>query len=393
MKNEALQGIFAYMLSRPPSRSGLRLRSEPELARLFNMNRQAVRRSLDGLVVEGYLTRKHGSGTYVRKVFNAQEAPSEAAVRLLCKVVPEQIFIEDPPNSLHCPDHGKHRLKIGLPGDSALLTWANQAFFSGARSRLEALGHKAVAYSNLCYDTSAHLDTEGLARELRKCVCDGYIVECQWAERFQAAVKLVAADAPLPPVTYFWPGSIAVTHEPLIQLDTDEAVERAVRIMAANGRGRIALLTTDAPSHPASSEQERYQREMERAGLAYRCCLTIEEGFLGADLKRRLTELWERGGPDALYVSDDHFLPTLHDWMVERQLIPGRELAVICLWNRGGALPGGVDWSRMEFDPRQAGGLAVDTIVKGIDRVGEGCGSWSLQAAWIPGSTHGERVG
>jgi GntR family transcriptional regulator len=46
-------------------RVGDRLPSERELARRWGVARMTVRRSVDGLVAEGILERRHGSGTYV----------------------------------------------------------------------------------------------------------------------------------------------------------------------------------------------------------------------------------------------------------------------------------------------------------------------------------------
>ena len=46
-------------------RVGDRLPSERDLARQWGVARMTVRRSVDALVAEGILERRHGSGTYV----------------------------------------------------------------------------------------------------------------------------------------------------------------------------------------------------------------------------------------------------------------------------------------------------------------------------------------
>lgn len=388
MKNDVIRNIFTYLLSRPPCRSGLRLRSEPDLARLLNVPRQTVRRSLDVLVEEGYLTRKHGSGTYVRKVFPAEDALAENMVRKhYAEIIPEQVFVEDQPLSRHSPEQRKHRLRIGISGDSALLTKTNQLIFSGARSRLETLGHKPIAYSQLIYDTSTIKNAEELAEELQKTQCDGYLIECWWAELFKEAFRLAFGGNCNIPVTYFWPGSIPLEHEPLIQMDTDEAVARAVRILAAKCYSRIALIAMDRFPHAASQEVEIYQRTMAMGGLTYRGSIGVSD-LPGSELKKDLAAMWENNRPDAVYVSDDHYLAVLHDWMKENRLIPGKDLAVITLWNRNGGFPGHLNWSRLEFDPRQVGILAIDNMVKSINSTEEGICSFSHQASWIPGTTH-----
>jgi DNA-binding GntR family transcriptional regulator len=46
---------------------GDKLPSEPELARAYNVSRITLREAVRGLVEEGYLSRRHGAGTYVTR--------------------------------------------------------------------------------------------------------------------------------------------------------------------------------------------------------------------------------------------------------------------------------------------------------------------------------------
>lgn len=356
------------------------MRSEPELGRLFNESRQKIRRSLDVLVEQGYLTRKHGSGTFVRKVYPQEDAPDEAEILKHTEVLPEQVFMPNEIESRHAPEQKKHRLRIGIPGDSSLLTKANQLIFSGAETRLKELDHKAVMYSHLNYGVSGLKTAEQLADEFGKLRCDGYIFECLWADLYSKALKMAFGDNVNIPITYVWAGSIPVEHEPLIQQDTNEAVTRAVSLLAANGYSRIGLICMDRFPHPASIDADNYTIAMQRVGLDYRAVIECND-MRGTKLKNHLTELWKNNRPDALYVADDHFLPELQAWMKDNNIKNGKDIKIITLWNKNGHDPG---VSRLEFDPRQVGILAVDNMIRSINLTEERICSFSHQAKWIP---------
>jgi len=65
---DELARIFEYGLCIPPARTGLRLKSEPELARMLEINRMLIRSMLSDFVERDILLRRHGSGTYLRKL-------------------------------------------------------------------------------------------------------------------------------------------------------------------------------------------------------------------------------------------------------------------------------------------------------------------------------------
>jgi len=67
-------------------RPGERIPSEPELSELYSVSRVTVRRAIEELVGEGYLTRRQGKGTYVnqrkmaRKIRQTSEVQSFTSV-------------------------------------------------------------------------------------------------------------------------------------------------------------------------------------------------------------------------------------------------------------------------------------------------------------------------
>ncbi|MBS1370217.1 MAG: substrate-binding domain-containing protein [Lentisphaeria bacterium] len=384
MKKEELVRLFEFYLSQPPCMSGVRLRSEPELGRIFNENRQKIRRALDELVERGFLTRKHGSGTFVRKVFPAAEAPEYDAVAHLTRILPEQIFLPEPQEpQTRRPDRSAQGLRIGIPGDIRFLTRTNYTLFEAARVHLESLGHTAVLFSQYSEGLEVFKTAEALAEEFRRNRCDGYLFESYWNDTVQAALRLAFGAVEIPAI-YFWPGSTPVNCEPLIQIDTDEAVRRAADLLAGFGYRRIALVNMEDNSHSAAPERAAFQQRLAFHRLDYQEVITLR-GPLGAGLAVSLDALFERNAPDALYVADDHYIPGLCRWLGKNGIEPGRDLGVITLANRSGELNGASEWSRLEFDPAQVGFLAADHLVRAIHSPGAELCNFSHQATWKPG--------
>ena len=65
---DAVTTRMESLLSKPPSKVGLRLKSEVDLAHSFKIGRWQIRKSLEDLAEKGILVKKRGSGTYVRKI-------------------------------------------------------------------------------------------------------------------------------------------------------------------------------------------------------------------------------------------------------------------------------------------------------------------------------------
>lgn len=384
MRKEELVQLFEFYLSRPPCMSGVRLRSEPELARIFNENRQKIRRALDELVDRGFLTRKQGSGTFVRKVFPEAEALDSDAVARLTRILPEQVFLQGAEGEhARQPDRLAQGLRIGLPGDIRFLTRTNNTLFEAAKERFESLGHTAVLYSQYSGGLETLKSPGELAREFQRDRCDGYLFESYWYDTVREALRLAFGDVEIPSI-YFWSGSTPVNCEPLIQIDTNEAVTRAVDLLAGFGYRRIALVNMEDISHSGRPERAAYLRCLAAHNLGYQEIITLQ-GPLGAGLAHSLDALFERNAPDAFYVADDHYLPEFCRWLEKRNMKPGRDLGIITLANRNGELNGATDWSRLEFDPAQVGFLAADHLIRAIRSPGAALCNFSHQATWKPG--------
>jgi DNA-binding LacI/PurR family transcriptional regulator len=365
----------------------MRLRSESDLGRLFGESRQKIRRALDVLVAGGYLTRQHGCGTFVRKVFCQEEAPLLAFVRNYSDVMPERLFQTEVVSTRLKPNRKKHQLRIGLSGDPVLLNRTNDVLYQGAKTRVEELGHKPVVYSHMTYNTAELKNPRDFAEELKRTRCDGYLIESRWAESVKAAFEDAFGPDGHPFATYFWPASIRVSHEPLVQLDTNEAMERALRILAETGRRKIAVVIMDCLGRDIDSELRIYRNTLSEYGISYHKTAHIR-GSYDTDVLTCLNQTFTEDMPDAIYVADDHYLGALSHWLDDRTLKPGADIGIITLSNKGCSLPNAHNWSRLEFDPRLVGRLAVDNMIDAIESPDRSVGSFSLQAAWLAGDTH-----
>ena len=76
---EKMIGTFAA----PPVRAGMRLHPERELAQRLNVTPKCINRALHLLTERGILSKRHGSGNYIRRIPVPADAPA---------FPPEQLF-------------------------------------------------------------------------------------------------------------------------------------------------------------------------------------------------------------------------------------------------------------------------------------------------------------
>jgi DNA-binding LacI/PurR family transcriptional regulator/DNA-binding transcriptional regulator YhcF (GntR family) len=381
MKNK-LADIVEYKLSQKPAQVGLRLRSENELAGLFGVNRMRLRRSLDKLVEKGILVRYHGSGTYIRRVPNVLIEPAKE-ILISCEDILADV---EQDGNRQLPDEALPKLTLGLWSDFHLnQTRVYQALIEGMSQRCSELGH-ALVIGSLMKQIDVPKTPEELATEFQRRPCDGYLTVSRWHGLFGDAYSQ-AYNQTRPPVVYIWPASKVVDCQPLVQIDSDEAVARAVRLLSGEGFKKIGLLTFVFPCHPAEQEQRIYRRAMEDAGLNYEASEAAELERLS--IHRALDKLLHRKDPiDSLYLANDEALPDVLDYLDSQHVVPGKDLGLITLSNIGNTMPPEYNWSRLEFDPTYVGQTAVDSLTRTIQSAGETIDSLSHQAAWIAGDTH-----
>lgn len=379
-RNDLLE-FFLFCLSRPPCRPGRRLVSELELARLTGEGRQKLRGILNELERQGYLSRKKGSGTFVRKLVPYEPQHTEEEIFSNIRLLPEAIF-QNREHDGAGPDLQAQQLRIGISGGFALKTSVNYRIFESACRRLEELGCRTVTA----------VSGEDNSFQLPDTLCDGYLCLIRHAPLLRAALAAISPEAARIPASFFHPGSYPVEDEPLVTLDTYEALQRGVHILAERGFRRIAFagcVIRPCRRTPlqffleALTEERLFQyRDMVIADLDNPQRETIA--------LRNLRELFDREVPDAILVQDDHLLPVVQEVCSERDLIPGRDIGILALTNRSEETPpGAIRWSALEFDPSWVGERAAENLVAAIRSPGTPPLSFSQQAAWVEGTTLG----
>ena len=385
-----LEKVLEYALSRPPSSAGLRLRSERDLAALLETDHFKVRKSLSELVRRGVLVRRHGSGTYVRKVPKASQTYSSNTM----KIPSESLFAADQLEQGYVPplEPMKHQqqLHLGLWSDLEPEQMASrQALIGGISSQTKRAGH-ILSMHSISGDDGKMISVSELSKRLKGSPCDGYLVGSWSADMF-----LEAMGTDQKPIVYFSDSSRSVTHEPMVLLDSHEAIHRGVRLLGECGYGRIGLIGLEIPDDPGEStvpSLKEYERAIKDFGLAYHAAdfaqANVNESMAAT---RRMLDRPEP--PEAILVIDDIVLNGVAEALKADGILPGRDLAVIAVTNVSSKLPRGVDWSRLEFDAEALGERIVNTLLGLLQTAGMRANSSATYVKWRPGKTHLLRKG
>jgi DNA-binding LacI/PurR family transcriptional regulator/DNA-binding transcriptional regulator YhcF (GntR family) len=374
-------------LARAPSHAGARLLPGRQIARLFGVSHDWVRRAIDQLVEQELLVRRQGSGVYVRKMPPAATVPSakELAGAATRPPVPFSIFVAEKRPLRLRPEARQVQLHLGLwigrdtPKEQTSAT--NRGLMEGVIQRIQERGHRLTIHR-----LGTQIETPKAAQvaaQLRAHPHDGHILHANWTPVMRAAFG--EARPPCACLGH----SFAADDDgwPMISIDLADAIRRGVQRLAAEGFQRIGLINLGTPGHPAEPERAVYERAMADLGLPYRAA--TDAGVELADGEAAARRLFQRAEPpDAVYVADDVVLAGVAAALPELGLTPGRNLGLITLACRGNPLPAGHDWSRLEFDPFQVGRMTVDSLLTEIESAGEQLCSFAHRAAWRPGKTH-----
>jgi DNA-binding LacI/PurR family transcriptional regulator len=243
---------------------------------------------------------------------------------------------------------------------------SGRSILRGMMEQAGELGHQMVSYPIN-------------AKQKETSACDGYIVHLPMADAFARAI-----GPQRPPTVYIWAANADPRLQPLVQIDASEAQSRALRLLAEQGFGRIALIGLESVTPPGHI---LYEETMHKLGLPYRACGACDpDSAAVAHVVRRLFD--RPDAPQAIYVADDIVMRSVAPALKAIGRIPGENLGLITYANRGNPLPAGANWSRMEFDPDSLGRIAVQSLLREIATAGEQLLSFSHQAAWRPGDTH-----
>ena len=175
----------------------------------------------------------------------------------------------------------------------------------------------------------------------------------------------------------------------MIQPATEETVERAIRMFIQNGLKRIAVLVAlDLTGHVTMPRAQRYYEwTMDEFGQDYRALVTTH--MERQAIHTAMNQLLDRSDPpEAIYVADDHLVPAVLEVFKERKMVLGRDIAMICMSNKGGKQVQDESMSQYMFDPQQMGRLAVDSLLQVVQTAGEQLLSCTIHSQWHQGYTH-----
>lgn len=377
-------------LAHKPTEVGDRLRSEDDLAAVFKVGRWKLRKSVDQLVCKGILVRRRGSGTYVEKIPPEASISGEPEDSGTVQPIPAQLLLardgrNDKRLSFAGLANGRKHLQLGLWCYMYSLSPINQMILRGIVEQANGSGHQ-VAIHSMLDSMETPLPVSRIVDQLSDSCFDGHIVPVRWADRFVAAMGTHRA-----PTVYFGYSKHPIRYEPLVTIDSYEAIERAVMLLAKEGYRRIAMIGLGDPSHQNEDTSAIYERTVKKAGLDY-----SEAVFSRIEIGESMAvtrELLARAAPDAVYVADDYVLEGVAEALKTAGIVPGRDFGLITLSNYGHLLPRGNDWSRLEFDPEEYGRVIVNNLLRIIQVAGARIGTLTIHAAWRPGRTHCRRDG
>ncbi|MAX27592.1 MAG: hypothetical protein CMJ19_24105 [Phycisphaeraceae bacterium] len=381
---------MSWILSQPPTCIGARIRPEEDLANELGITRRMVRQAIKAFTDKGVLVRRQGSGTYVRRVHSH---PADAAESSVFGLTHEHLFLD-----LQTTDtktqHLNHELigkavqslRIGLWSDWQLSPphTTTHVVLSMFMRHAQLAGHTMTIHSQVTSSQKA-LPVQEMAKQLEHASDDGFLVGTQYADTFLKARKMAGSVCPY---LFHSMGSSDFDLHPSIYVDTERACQRALQHLIEldyQRIGTIALHTTKQ----CDIEHHVHRGMMLRANLCQDFHAYAHDMGVASSMQatRELLAKADRK-LDAIYVTNDMVLVGVVEALKLEKLIPGKDIAIITLANRGYPLPRGYNWSKMMFDPESYASTTIRLISQQIEHPDMPVSSMAIQATYIEGDTH-----
>jgi len=367
---------LAAVLALPPVKAGMRLLPERELGQRLGLSLKCVHRALEILTDEGVLSKRQGSGNYVRKI--PADVDSVASVLAVTDVFPASELQADEPSRLtSLPDQQRLRLQFWsgfhLPGSDNSFLWTR------ARDHVALAGHELLPRSVYAAGGNV-LTAQEMAEQLRLDPADGYLVSAPVAEVFQEACRLAFGDAvPRGVFLSLWSHNFRV--EPSVMQDGVNAICRAIQCFAGQGICKIAFLGYDTRYHAGEVDYLAYDFAMRLQHLDYRCGMTVP--WVPDAAAQAMTSMLEQPDPpEAIFVADDHMLAEVDAVLKRKKRRLGQDFAGITICNKNPGLELSHDWTGIEMDRDLLGPLAVDALLKALLVAGSEIRSIALLGTW-----------
>jgi DNA-binding LacI/PurR family transcriptional regulator len=371
-------------LTLPPVKAGMRLRPERELADRLGVGNKCIHRALQILTTERILSKRHGSGNYVRKIplglfpvetgekialeeiFPASELEAAEITRLASLPEQQQLHIQ--------LWSGFHR-----PGND------NYSTFLKIQEQITLNGHCLVPREIVDADWQRR-SLKDIIDELINCPADGYLVTSPLGELFAEAYRAAFHKEP-DNVIYISSWGYEISLEPMIRQDGQEAMVRAIMKLHSCGFRKIAFLGLDHQYHPAHIDRHVYDFAMNICQLAYRCSNHTPYSTEKA-CKAMTAILEDEDPPEAVLIGTDKLLSGVVKALQSKKMVPGVDIAAIVINNSPQISDTATGWTSINFSKGLVGSLAANELLKLLSVAGADVRSISLLGKWRLEKTH-----
>ncbi len=380
--------ILESAIISPASQVGRRLKSESELGELLKAGRWSVRKSIDVLEKKGLLVRRHGSGTYVKKIPAASDSDISMLNNIEGTLPPETLFAEPSKDSVYSEIVQSaavvKRYKIGLWSDLHCTSSLNQRILADMVKFISEAGHTLTIHS-VVEEMDTPYSVGKLTNLLREHPCDGYLCFNRWTDVFLQALGLQTK-----PVLFFAMANSFSLDESVVMIDTNMALQRSIKILADEGYRQIAMIGIRNPGRVNMPDIEAgiYEQAMTQAGLDYRGITWVKSSDVSEVITASKKMFTSDNRPDAIYVSDDYIMIGVVEALKIINIKPGSDLGLITLGSSVHNLPTDYKWSQMQTNFSDFVEVIVDYILRCIEEKKAPSSSVSVIPKWISGETH-----
>lgn len=392
VNTDILAAKMAEIFNTPPCKAGMRLKSEMKMAEFLAVSLHQIRTVLNKLESQGIIIRKKGSGTYLRKMpqaesnnlekhFNNKKLNADSLLAVTQNTSLNKKILSSQKN----PSSTAKRRTVELWSRLDSTTFCNQTILNAMIQEFSRNGHRLSMHSLYEEDNdtpSAPPKTPNTYLK-QQYPCDGYIVAASWANDFLKNAGEFEA-----PIIFFHPGSFKKAMlQPMIYINTEESIGRALDIFIDEAFSKIAIFILYGTNHFHRKEVNAYNYAISQANLDYSQCILCPED-LNVTIERTMELAQSPDRPEAIYVADDYLMVGVYQGLKMAGLVPGKDIAVITHSNAETVLPGNINWSRFEFNLEEFGRLIASELLRKIQNPAATLSSLGLCAKWIKGDTH-----
>jgi len=391
-KNKHRTSFVARMehaFSQPPANCGMKLLPEERLADTLNIGMRRLRTILGDFEERGILERHRGKGTFLRRIPDMASYLTNSDIPDHEVIDPHVLFDFKSKLSM---EYGK---EFGGKRDAkgyAFKLWGNLSrgvyakVLGGMTSFCNEMGHEITVYSWRGAG-GVLLSDDALYRMLRENPGDGYMIDASPNVLKRINIFIEVAREQKVPILFFLTGSLPMDYQPVMVMDCEEAVCRAVYFLANEGFKKIGMISSISGDMNARLLTYAYEHSMVQAGSEYRRIMQTDYA-IGDIIDNTMKLLSSEDRPDAIYIADDFLLDGVYQAMKMSNLVPGKDLGVITLSSVGHAVPPEINWSCLEVNHEDFGRRVVDELLLRIRNAASCAANVAVRAMWKPGDTH-----